>query len=390
MMMLPAPACTMQGLIVRAGCPYVDPDLQQALAASQTDEELRHAIQASLQDQKQSVPTASSTHTAKGQGNVSRGGLSAPFAPSGMSPASQTPPSPSEPVLLTAKAAAQQAVNAQADLLAEVAVESDPCQVLTAGSGKQHSQEAALADKRILSRAKPAHRAGSASQNQAGQDDVSQASKLLEAARQRAAAKAAAAAVQSVASKAVKDKTCQSSSQRAEGSKGITCYHGACTSKANPVETVLPATAKAAAKAKAGRVSSVAADNKAASQTGASGQADSQAVTIPALHSPKTRTQRQATALSYLVTGPPPLTDKQQQQVGLGWGEQGSVGPPPLVPTPTTAGQPESNSSPEQMPAQLPALAAAAQAKQVTQQAAAQEASPLDSSASKAAAAVPK
>lgn len=103
MMMLPAPACTMQGLIVRAGCPYVDPDLQQALAASQTDEELRHAIQASLQDQKQSVPTASSTHTAKGQGNVSRGGLSAPFAPSGMSPASQTPPSPSEPVLLTAK-----------------------------------------------------------------------------------------------------------------------------------------------------------------------------------------------------------------------------------------------------------------------------------------------
>ncbi|KAL3133107.1 hypothetical protein ABBQ38_007006 [Trebouxia sp. C0009 RCD-2024] len=65
---------------------------------------------------------------------------------------------------------------------------------------------------------------------------------------------------------------------------------------------------------------------------------------------------------------------------------QGRVSPPaPLVPTPTTAGQPESSSSTEQMPQ----AASAAQAKQVTQQAPAQEASPLDNSACKAAAAVP-
>ena len=79
---------------------------------------------------------------------------------------------------------AQQAAKSQADMLAEVVADSDPCQVLTAGSGKQRSREAALADKYSVTRAKPARQAGSASNNRAADntagsqvDDGEQASK---------------------------------------------------------------------------------------------------------------------------------------------------------------------------------------------------------------------
>ena len=372
---------------------------------------------------------------------------------------------------------AQQAAKSQADMLAEVVAESDPCQVLTAGSGKQRSREAAVADKYTLSGAKPARQAGSAGQNRAADnsvgsqvDDGEQASKLLEEARQRADAKATAEAVQAVGSKAPKDKAAKAqaralkaaakaekqaakakvgkqqsgarataltkASAKAETKAGAlravspvtatTTATAASTPKADDIKAVSSAAATAEAKASppgdvqactdraAGdapaachKVSSVAAHTKAAGQTEASGQADTR---IPALHPAKT--QSQAGSGDSLVTGPQPLAHQEQQQVGKG--EQGGVSHlPPVVPIPTSAGQPQSsstskacsdklqtastasgkttlnkpgNSTPREQDSQT---AGTSPTKQVTPQAADQEASRIYSSASKVAAALP-
>ncbi|KAL3133108.1 hypothetical protein ABBQ38_007007 [Trebouxia sp. C0009 RCD-2024] len=283
----------MHGLLVRVGsggnsssaplpAPLpVDPDLQQALAALQMEEDLRRAMQASLEDQKQPVPTPLTTHTAKGQGRADRSccpdcsqyvwirehpfciirnvtcitptktphlnqsctqprshicqggnsaasmcgalclqalrchtvasaaasrtlieevqhwGLLAVIAAAG----SALPFCSSSAIVLVippaclpaayspsgSAAVAQQAARSQAEMLAEVAAESGP------------GQSPLVKQNQLV-------RTRAADHTAASQDDVDQASKLLEAARQRAAAKAADAAVQPVASKAAKDK----------------------------------------------------------------------------------------------------------------------------------------------------------------------------------------